>query len=234
MKLPLSFFLLKLLALAVLTGSCNGERAAEERADTIVITTPGQDTAVVDTLTRQPDDGVAVETPADEPVPEVVEDKQAKQPQAQPQQEKPRQPKTADRTPANSNPPTGSPAPGTTGGVLREGNYRLQSVQGEGLPLVLDMTTDCDTKLMNGTLQLQNGRFQFRSVSAEVCGGQTRKQEEHIAGGSYRLEGKRIFLNVESGEILGDAAGVVEESTIRLQQISNGEEQQEVDWVFQL
>ncbi|WP_225000282.1 hypothetical protein [Cesiribacter sp. SM1] len=225
--------------MAVLAGSCNRESAADDDADTIVITTPGQDTTVADTLTRHADDGVAVETPADEPVPEVVEEEQAKQPNAQPAREKQKQPSTAERTPASGNtqagaPAVGTPAPPSDGGVLQEGSYRLQSVQGEGLPLVLDMTTDCDTKLMSGTLQLQNGRFQFRSTAAEVCGGQTRKQEEHAAAGSYRLDGNRIFLKVESGEVLGDAAGVVEGNAIRLQQISNDEEQQEVDWLFEM
>ncbi|AHM61196.1 hypothetical protein D770_14710 [Flammeovirgaceae bacterium 311] len=240
MKVHLPSFLL-LMVFAVSAGSCNQERAAEEDTSTIVITRPQVDTAIVDTLTRVPDDGVAVETPA----PAIGENREApvNRPQTQPQQQV-KKPQPANRAPATGNtqtgtteaPAAGSPATGTPAadGVLREGSYRLVSVQEEALPLVLDMTTDCDSKLMRAELQLQNGSFRFRGLLAEECSGQIRKQEEHTAGGSYRLEGKRIFLNVQSGEILGDAEGVVEGTTIRLQQISNDDEIQEVDWVFRL
>ena len=203
----------------ILNTACNPDKPAEEPL-VLDTATPGQqqDTAIADSPAVAEE--VLPVNPTEEAVSTPLPKKEApkQRPQEKPVSQQP------DKTP---------PLTQNTAG-LKEGTYQLAQVQGERLPLVLDMTTECETKLQSATLSIRNGRFQFQSLSAEDCEGQSRRQEKHEASGSYRLEGNRLFLNVTTGEVLGDAIGVVEGNKIQLQQISNDEEQQEVDWVFKL
>ncbi len=223
--------MLRYLAMAgiMLMVACDTKKTVEEPAATEKVSPSVPDTALVDTLALQPEDGVAVATPADTidslstPLGQVAEKPVARTPVKQSQQEKPA--------------PVQSEKPREPEGDVqfREGMYKLASVQGEALPMVMDMTTECDTRLMNGTLDLKNGQFRFESNTEESCKGEPGKGEKHEATGSYRLEGKQIFLNIRYGDALGDASGIVEAGNrLRLQQIGNGEEQQTVDWVFAL
>lgn len=210
-----------LVATIGLAAACNSERPAEDPAAP-ELNIPARDTTLVDTVTAVEEDGVAIDVPVNEPAPisrpPVQKEEPAKHPQQRPT---PTQPKKA-----------AEPVQETI--VLQEGNYRLVNVQGESLPIVLDMTTECETKLLRGDLYLKGGNFTFQSQTAEDCGGRVSNQEKHEAQGSYSLDGKELFLKIRYGDVLGDARGVVEENSIRLQQIGNDEEQQTVDWLFRL
>lgn len=201
--------------------ACKPDKPNQERESPLVVMPPEQEKQVADTLIPLQEQEVVAPAPLAE-----KETPKSPAPSRQVPAERPQEKATTGQpaTPAAPQPATG----------LQQSVYQLQQVQGENLPLLLDMTTDCDIKLISGTLSLRNGRFLFRSQSAEECQGERRTAETQEAGGSYRLQGNRILLNVETGEILGDATGIVEGNTIRLQQISNEEEVQEVDWVFRL
>jgi hypothetical protein len=219
--------------LGLLLLSCGGREQPAEETTTVVIEQTrqtGEDTIAAhlpssrDTATAAP--------PAQAPAPE----RQASTPEQRPGQPAKRPAPSPETKPVHTTPspeeaePTSPPeAP-----VFREGAYRLARVAGESLPLVLDMSPECDTKLVRGDLALRNGEFHFQSYVVQECGGQAGPQEQQEARGTYRLQGDRIFLSGTSDEVIGQAEGVVEGTLIRLQRISNDEEAQEVDWLFQL
>lgn len=189
-----------------------------------------RDTTAADTLALQPQDGVVVENTPDtlqKPAPAAVEappvkKTAVKKPQARPL---PKPPQAAAPVPQQE--------PEVPATPFQEGTYRLTSVQGDGLPLLMDMTTDCDTRLLHGLLTFKDGLFHFESLTEEACKNKSASQEKHTAEGGYRLEDGRLYLDIRYGDALGDASGVLEaDGRLRLQQIGNGEERQEIDWVF--
>lgn len=214
--------LVAILALAV---ACNPDKPAEDVHSPELVLPPARDPELLDTLTGTDKDSVAAEVPAAEAPPAVPAESQAPPAQQQPR------PKPQPR-PQPQLEKTEDPAPATA--AFREGTYRLVQVQGESPPIVLDMTTECDSRLLSGEMNIKGGQFYFQSVTAEECNGKISNQEKHEASGDYRLEGNQLYLSIRYGDALGDARGVVEGNTIRLQHIGNNEEQQEVDWLFRL
>lgn len=224
------------LFLGLLLLSCGGREQPADEATTVIIEKNDTDTAgPITSLPAEGGDTSTLNTPVQEPDP----DQQAPPPAREPsrQQTRPPQPKQDTRpapsppapTPSETEPPAQPEIP-----PFREGAYRLSRVAGESLPLVLDMTPECDTKLIRGDLVLRNGQFRFQSYVVQECAGEAGPQEQQEAQGSYRLEGNRIFLTGATDDVMGNAEGVVEGTLIRLQRISNDEEEQEVDWLFQL
>lgn len=189
-----------------------------------------KDTTATDTLALQPQDGVVVESTPDtlqNPAPAAAEAPPVKKPPVKKRQEQPL-PK-----PPQAAAPLPRQEPEVQAAAFQEGTYRLMSVQGDGLPLLMDMTTECDTRLLHGLLTFKDGLFHFESQTEEACKNKPASQEKHTAEGSYRLENSQIYLNIRYGDALGDASGVLEAGgQLRLQQIGNGEERQDVDWVF--
>lgn len=222
-KLP-GYLLVAALALAV---GCNSEKPAEDPSITeVVVPSAREDTTVVDTLTSVEEDGVSVESP-------TIEEPVATPPESRPPESRP--PASQEQRPpqkAQPQPERVEEPPVADAGTFQEGTYRLVQVQGESLPMVLYMTTDCDTNLLRGELTLKDGEFNFQSYTAEECSGNPGNEEKHEASGSYQLEGNQLSLNIRYGDALGDARGVVEGNEIRLQHIGNAEEEQEVDWLL--
>lgn len=230
MSLSKIFHFLAVVSL-VLTFACDGKKPSTvPDVPEVIPPLAIHDAAVADTLTVQPQDGVVVESAPDtlqNSVPPAAETQPVKKAPLQKSQEQP----------SSESPQAPSPQarhePEVPATAFQEGTYRLMSVQGDGLPLVMDMTTDCDTRLLHGLLILKDGLFHFESQTEEACKNKLASREKHEAEGSYRLEGTQIYLNIRHGDALGNASGVLEEgSQLRLQQIGNGEERQEVDWVF--
>lgn len=221
-----------LVAMLLVALACNSDKGTENSTTPEGASPPPlvQDTSRLDSLKRAdadsvlPLDSVAAQSPvtkgpaATPPAPTKKETapkpaRQQPQPKPQPRPEVPKEPTN-------------------TSQGFQEGTYRLEQVQGEPLPIVLDMTTECDSKLLSGILVMNGGRFRFESNTAEECNGKLGNQEKHEASGDYRLEGTQLFLTIRYGDALGDARGIVEGTTIRLQHIGNSEEQQTVDWLL--
>lgn len=219
------------MAILVLVLACDGQQPATVAAGPEAFPPVAvRDTTAADTLTLQPQDGVVVESTPDtlqNPALPVAEEQPVKKAPVKKQQDQPLPEPPKATTPL---PQQEQELPAT---AFQEGTYHLMSVQGDGLPLLMDMTTECDTRLLQGFLTFKDGLFHFESQTEEACKNKPASQEKHTAEGSYRLEGTLIYLDIRYGDALGDASGVLEpDSQLRLQQIGSGEERQEVDWVF--
>lgn len=191
---------------------------------------PPDEQTVADSTALMAPDSMDRDTPSAAPLiadtPEIAtEEAVSPPPREEPPAQRPRQKPTRQEEPRQ---------PQQAAETFKEGQYRLVQVDDENLPFVMDMTTECDTRLLSGELSLRDGQFHFQSYTAAECKGRAVEQERHEAEGNYRLDGKQLYLKIRYGDALGDAQGVVDGNTIRLKQIGTQEEQQNVNWLFRL
>lgn len=111
------------------------------------------------------------------------------------------------------------------------GMYVLTSVNGGGLPGVVQQDGECRVEVLEAALTLQAGRFAFQNETREVCG--TTQPEEpvmHAAGGSYVIENGAIVLTTDVGSAFGAARGTIAETVLTINELSTDAGTETITW----
>ena len=78
--------------------------------------------------------------------------------------------------------------------------YRLATVEGRALPVVIEQEGDCRDELLGGTLTLEaDGEWTLVTQEREVCGDRVEEDEEREEG-RYTVEGQTVRFLDEDGE----------------------------------
>lgn len=113
-----------------------------------------------------------------------------------------------------------------------EGNYFLATVDGSGVPAILDRANGCHTEVVDGSLRVEAGRFAFQNRVREVCDGVPAEPVIHAAGGTVLIQGNQVTLEADVGGAFAQATGIADEESILIQQLSTDAGVENISWRF--
>lgn len=134
---------------------------------------------------------------------------------------------TGEEEPARESP---ARPPGASNG---EGMYVLETINGGGLPGIVEQDASCRVEVVEGSLRLEAGRFAFQNSTREVCGTTQPEPVIHAAGGSYTIDGNSIVLMTDVGNAFAEARGSIDSTVITLSELSTDAGAEAVTWRFQ-
>jgi hypothetical protein len=143
-------------------------------------------------------------------------------------------PDTAERDDVSGEAVPARPGPTRPPEAHMEGQYSLATVDGGGLPAVLEQDASCRTEVVDASLRVEAGRFAFQNRVREVCGpGPPAEPVMHASGGTVTLDGRTVVLVADVGEAFREARGVADETGITIRELATETGAVSVDWRFE-